>query len=173
MISRKAYQRLVDAGRILHRQFQLDPRDRERHPYWVNDMIRIYVRAVSMALSEAGVKMAKKSDKFKWNGYVNVEISATEAELAEAYIGDEKKVFMAIGKTVVDGYKLAVSFDQETETFRATATCFDKESPNFGYALGAFGSDWYTAIAAVLYKHYEISDEDWTSYAPKSGRSFG
>lgn len=173
MISNETFWRLKRAGSAILSESVKHTSDREKRVYWINDMLRRYCKYVAKACKEAGVKMAKKSDKFKWNGYVNVEIGSSQVDLAEAFIGDEKKAFMALGQAVVDGYKIAVSFDAENENFRATLTCFDRDSPNFGYALGSFGSDWYTAVAACLFKHFEISDEDWTSYAPKSGRSFG
>lgn len=173
MISHETYYRLSKSVLYLRTEYNKHSRDRERRIYWINDMLRRHARYVSRACKEAKIPMAKKAEKFKFNGYVNVSIPASEVNRAEKFIADDKNVFMMLGQSIVDGYKIACKFDEDNESIVATATCFDADSPNFGYVMSSFGGDWYTAVAALLFKHYELTDEDWSSFVGNSGNRFG
>lgn len=117
--------------------------------------------------------MPQKSPKFKWNGYVSVNIPSDLLGDAEKYITDNATFVESMNQALIDNYKLGVRHNPDDGSYIATLTCFDGDSDNFGYAMSAFGSDWYTACAVVLFKHFEVTGENWTDYRSSKSHSFG
>ena len=119
---------------------------------------------------------AKKSSsktEFTYRGYANINITESLEASAEAYIKDDKNVWYDFQANLIRGLSIKVYFDSESESFKAVATDFNPESPNHGMSLAAYASDWYTAIAVLLYKHTAIAEGDWTSFTSSVKKKFG
>ena len=118
-------------------------------------------------------KGTSKKGSFVFNGYVNINIPATQIKDAESKLSDAKWVFANMSQAIADGYNLKVYHDADAGHYRASFTCMAQGHDNHGYLLGAYAGDWYTAIGALLYKHFDVAGEDWTSYQQNNQNSFG
>lgn len=167
------YRKLSKARRFFFNEMQKDRRDRMKHTGHLNTALMFHQRIIYRIAHETKVKMAKKSSKFKWQGYVNINIPETHMDEAEQYISDEKTVFFDFNQAIVSGYRFSVNYDGEDESYKCSLTCFDEDSPNFGYAMSAWAGDWVTAVGAILYKHFHLADKDWTSFTGATNKKFG
>lgn len=120
--------------------------------------------------------MPKKSSErkpFKWQGYVNINIAEKEETSFKNYLADSSTVYDDMTHVLVDGYSIKIHADDKDETIRASLTCFDDKDPNFGYVVGAFAGDWYTAVAVLMYKHFHVARENWMDYKQDEKRAYG
>lgn len=117
--------------------------------------------------------MAKKSATFKWQGYCNINITEHLVDDAQQYMTDDKTVWFEFNQALTSDYRISLNYDGDQENFKATMTCYAPDDENFGYAMSAYGGDFYTAIAAVLFKHFHVADKSWQEYKSATKRSFG
>jgi len=120
--------------------------------------------------------MTKKvNDKanFTWKGYKNINITSDLEAEVEKFVSDDKNVFHSFNEMLVTGYQIKIYFDEKTESMKAVATCFDGDSVNHGYALSAWASDWYTALAVLIFKHCEIAEKVWEDASVSKINKFG
>lgn len=66
---------------------------------------------------------------------------------------------------IKQGYKLSVSFRQEKNTYVASLTCIDEDSPNHKGTLSAFAPAYWLAKSALWWQHEEILLGIWTNEA--------
>lgn len=115
----------------------------------------------------------KKKKKFVWAGYVNCSIPESHHDAVKALMKDEKNVFYSYNQMLTLDYQISLKYDPDQESFKAVATCYDPESTNFGKALSAFAGDWYSALAVLIYKHFELLKMDWGETDVKEKKAFG
>jgi hypothetical protein len=65
-------------------------------------------------------------------------------------------VLNLLSAVVYDGYKLSITPHKGGESFIAALTGRTPENPNEGFTMSAFGPSPLAAVAAVLYKHFDI-----------------
>lgn len=116
---------------------------------------------------------SKNPPQFVFKGYVNINISESRSSEFVKYSKDASKVWLDYAQALVDGYAIKANFDDKTGQHRASLTGFHKTGDNFGYVIGGFADDWFTALAVVLFKHFHISGENWSDYAEVDKRTFG
>lgn len=171
--SHERYFRLLEFRQFWFNTAEQHPVDRSINPEHLNTRLMYHRRNINRIKREI-FSMTKKSTKqFKWQGYVNIDIPASHVGDAKKFIADDKNVWYSFNQIMVDGYQVKVYFDNSHENFKCVLTCYADNSPNFGYALSAFGDDWYTAIAVVLFKHYELTDGNWNESATSISNPFG
>lgn len=141
--------------------------------YDCNEWIKSHARNVVKMFNVKDKRIMANTKKFKWNGYVNVPIPADIVDEVEAYMKDTNVVWADYNQAVIDGYRFSQSYDEDNKSFKASLTCYDGDSDNFGKAMSSFGSDFYTALAVVLYKHFHITGEDWNGFEAPARKSFG
>ena len=149
------------------------PAGREKSLEIINRSLYSINYSIKRILSKMPAKKKSKQAKVEWIGYQNISIPTSMVEGCEKYIADTKEVWSDYTEILVEGYTVKMYYDKDEESYKATLTCFIAESPNAGFALSAFGGDWFTALAVVLYKHSYVADGDWSSVANTSKRKFG
>jgi hypothetical protein len=119
--------------------------------------------------------MPKKTNdnKAKWAGYANISIPQTHEDKVLEYIKDSDNVWLKLTAALDEGYQIKFAKDVENDTVRCNMYASLKGMENAGLSLGGFGSDWYTALAVVMYKHHEIAKELWEGYEKPIDRKFG
>lgn len=118
-------------------------------------------------------KKAKKPAKFEWQGYVNIDIPESRHDELERFASDDKHVYAQYTAMLYGNYQIKTYFDTYNDAIKCVATCYDPESVNFGYALSSYADDWYTALAVMMFKHFEYSQTDWSSVSAKKIKRFG
>lgn len=123
--------------------------------------------------------MAKKSDAtktafappndLKW---INRNLTAEE----KAHHDTQEKSASELGKLlftlVMQGYNLRIGWDAYSKCYQANIIPFQPENPNFGYAISARGATAQRAISLLLYKHYAVFNENWSSFYTTPATSF-
>lgn len=123
--------------------------------------------------TELGMVKKQKEQKFKWNGYINVDIPDGRRDEAKMFIVDVSMVLEAVEQVVSDGYKISLRRDSNSEGVTATLTCHSQESDNYGHAMSAFAGDVVSALGVVVFKHYRVVDEEWGVEEKAGADAFG
>lgn len=87
----------------------------------------------------------------EWKGYVNVELGEGAAEQFRAFVGDTDLVREITAEVLLRGYKLSAVQVDNDETVRATAIAAFAGTVDAGYAVSAWGEDFYLAVASVVF----------------------
>lgn len=72
-----------------------------------------------------------------------------------------------------DGYRTGVSWSGEHQSYVASFTCRDENSPNNGLCMTSFAKTLDTALWLNLYKHLIIAEKDWTAVVSGEEGDFG
>jgi len=113
--------------------------------------------------------MAKKKQTMEWGGFLNVRLSDEQKAQFEIWcreMGDD--VWELFLQALMQGMKLSIIYDPEADTYTASLTNSPRCSCGVSsmYVLSAFAQNWHTAIALVLFKHYQILGGTWEHYRP-------
>jgi hypothetical protein len=100
----------------------------------------------------------------KW---VNRQLTADEKEQHDSGNTSPQKAFKDLLNLAVQGYNCSLKWDAYSSCFQATLIPYATASVNYGYGLSARAADPYRALSLLLFKHYEILQEDWQqAYKP-------
>lgn len=122
---------------------------------------------------ELGMAKRVKEQKFKWRGYINIDIPDARRDEARLFIEDTELVLQGLEEVIADGYKVSLRKDTNSEGVTATLTCHQADSDNFGFAMSGFAGDGVSALGVVVFKHYRISEGDWESDEKVGRDAFG
>lgn len=139
----------------------------------INDALTRLKNTIRKVQYKMPKKTTKNKEKYEWKGYVNVNIPTEAIPDVELFISDEKEVFQSIVTALSQLNTMKVYYDDKQDSFKCTLMSYEPDSPNYGHAMSGYGSDWYTAVAVTLYKHFTICNCDWSIQAITTGRSFG
>lgn len=97
--------------------------------------------------------------------FVNWSLNPEEKSACKAWDLSREDYANAIGGLIEGGYKVTVSYDSFRSCFTASIVPTKDAKSNQGYILTGKGSDPLKAIKQVLYIHYHIMGEEWSSYS--------
>lgn len=118
-------------------------------------------------------KTTSSSPKFKFNGYVNISIPSSHDAKLKTYLKDADKIYLDMAKILTDGYSVKVTHDADKANFRCSVTGYESTGDNYGYVIGSFAGDWYTALGVALYKHFYIAKENWGTDVEDDNTAYG
>ena len=139
----------------------------------LNIKLSNYRTSVYRIANKMPAKKTKSTKEYKWLGYANVNIPSDRIPDAEEYIKDQNQVHQHLITAFASGLTVKLYFDDKSDSYKTVFTDHNPESPNYGYAMSSYGSDWFTALASGLFKHFVLVDCDWTSSVSTTKRSFG
>ena len=173
IVNHRHFHRLKRLQDWFYNQASLHPHDRARlrnHYYHEFEQLNKYMlRTIKMAKKQKD----SKSPTFVFKGYVNIGITEKQTPEFLSYLKDHDRVWNDYAQVLVDGYAVKATFDGEEASYRVSLTGFANTGDNFGYVIGGFADDWFTALAVVLFKHYYVAKENWQDYADTPTRKFG
>lgn len=103
----------------------------------------------------------KSNSGTQYGTFVRIELSAEDKrELAQREF-DPGRVFDQLHALVEVGYKFSLALQQDQSSYIASLYDRDDESPTKGYTLTGRGRSVPNAVAALLYKHYDLLDGIW------------
>lgn len=108
---------------------------------------------------------ANENGKFEFKGFVNIRLSEEHKQAIGALGGNLAQSMQELCGLIYTGYKVAIAYDRFSGAIQVTLTCQDVASTNYGYAISSRHPDIATAIASVLFKHFDIADGVWSSVA--------
>lgn len=89
--------------------------------------------------------------------------TAQRDDLRAMDVGTEFPAEM-VDELVVEGYKYSLSLDRGNQTFVASLTDRDEQSPFYNACLTGRGSTPANARAALLYRHVVVAQLDWSNF---------
>lgn len=110
-----------------------------------------------------------------WANFSFVAFTLVEAQkdqFREWYKEQGSRSLDELSSMVTGGYKLTVSWDEQSSCFIASLTCKEPTDPNYGYVLSSRSTDIWEAMALNVFKTVEIFEEyEWPKTAEE--RTFG
>lgn len=104
-----------------------------------------------------------KADRFNDSVFIKRELTADEQRLCKAQAFTPDQAFEQLLKLCDKGYRLTFKYDTYTNSHAVWASAADSEHQNFGYILTGRGSEPIKALKQLLYKHYNLcNDETWS-----------
>ena len=163
---------------FIQRHWFFDEANKNRHRRTKNiEYLNLRLFIIQERLKRIMAKSKSTSDtsgnKPQWQGYKNINIPASHIAECENYLADTKNVWQDFLTLLNKGYTVKQYLDTKDMSYKCTLHCVNSDEPNAGYAMSAFGGDWYSALGCVLYKHFVLADEDWSSVDIGEKRSFG
>jgi hypothetical protein len=154
-------------------QAELCPQQRVKKPYTITEKARYHTRNMKRIRDYIMAKKEKSTEKFVWKGYCNINVPTSAENVIDAFIKDDKTVFFEFNLLLTSDYTIKYQYDAKNESIKCTATCYNPDSINYGYALSAYAGDWYTALAVLLFKHLTIAEKDWLDYQQATKKTYG
>lgn len=109
----------------------------------------------------------KKAD---WKGFHNVNLSAEDEVLFEAWSKENVVGVNWIQSLADDGYKVSFDWDAHNEGFRAGLYATSAKMAWAGYTLTAWAEDAQTALNLLCYKHYVMCNQVWETAKDKPNK---
>lgn len=112
-------------------------------------------------------KNTGKGNKPEFYGtFVRCELSTEDKRALAQRELDPGRVFDQLDALVESGYKFSVGLQSDQTAYIASLFDRDEESKTKGYTLTGRGRSFSNAIAALLYKHYDLLDGIWPTGKP-------
>jgi len=105
-----------------------------------------------------------------WKGFKDFRLTAEQLEGFAAFDTDDDDLMDLLQTTLVEGYKLTLTYNGQSDTYNAAMTCNAEKHVNQGYTMSAFAPSAYSALKLLLYKHAVLLEGDWNKIpAPQKG----
>lgn len=109
-----------------------------------------------------GKRSNKSRDKKKFDGkYIRYELSVDDKQRLREREWDSDRVFDQLHALVESGFKFSVGLQSDGSSYLASLYDRDEDSPTAGFTLTGRGRSFSNAVAALLYKHYDLFDGIW------------
>jgi len=103
-----------------------------------------------------------------WQGFISCELTTEDkTALRETETLWSDDAIKELEASLIQGYKVGMSFNQEQETFTVSLTDNDPNSEFGGYCLTGRGSSLENAFNALMYKHLVRLKDGWKNVAVK------
>lgn len=167
------YRKVMNAKRWFFTESAKHPQERSLLRKHTNHEFLQMTRTMTRLINMTKKQSSSKASKFKFQGYVNINISEAQTPEFLSYLKDHDRVWNDYAQCLVDGYAIKANFDAENANYRVSVTGFEDTGDNYGFVIGGFADDWFTALAVVLFKHYYVSKENWQSFHQPENKRFG
>lgn len=138
--------------------------DGSRNRYWCVRLLRIW-EGEMMARGKKNETAAAPRKTGGWTEFVDIRVDEDDiaAMRAARWTGDD--VSDMVANLLGQGYRLSFSYNSQNDTTNASMTGKSEGNPHEGKTLSAFHSTWFDALTLLLWKHYQVAGEDWSSVA--------
>jgi len=121
--------------------------------------------------SKSKTKGKPASKHAEWTGFVSCELTDIHKDDLRQNPFPQTAIDEWITIALESGCKLTQSHDKNNQSFIASLTDRDPESPNAGLSLVARGSAPHKALQALMYKdRVIIGDRPWSEFAHETTR---
>jgi len=108
-----------------------------------------------------GKKSDSKKGKMLWvnHSLTSAEKTAIKDAFQSVSLVDTVNELAAIAES---GYKVSLSYSEDSEIFVASLACFDESSPNYWHQISFRGSTAEKALFGLCWKHLVLYGRDWS-----------
>jgi len=134
---------------------------------WLDEMDTLLVKAGELLNmpSKNGNKVIQE-----WKGFRDFKLTAEQLEGFGSFDTDDDDLMDLVQTTLVEGYKLTLTYSGQSDTYNCALTCNAEKHANQGYTMSAFAPSAYTALKLLMYKHHVLLESDWSKIpAPQRG----
>lgn len=132
----------------------------------VHTLNRLFLNLEDKMTTKKGQTTASRATNPNGNDlkWVNRNLTDEEKKDHDARKVTAKEIGVLLFKVAFDGYNVRIAWDAYSKCFQANIIPYAPENPNFGFALSARGITPERAVSLLLYKHYEIFDQNWKDF---------
>lgn len=131
------------------------------YAHWTMRVLNTGVEIMARGKGSAGQKQTAPA-KGAWTEFVNVSLQGVAWEDIEREFPAGKKLFELLETVIEDGYRVAFSYDQRTDSVSCSMSAKGDDHVNGGKTLVSFAQTWVGALQTSLYKHFVVLSTDWT-----------
>lgn len=124
-----------------------------KHAYMA--MVAHDVNRVLLAYTELMMPKGKKgsNEGFGDTWFANIRLSAQDrAGFDNWLVGANEAQAEVVAGIILEGWKISLAHNSETDGYIAAATMKDVKNPNYGAVITSFSGDWYDALMTTAYK---------------------
>lgn len=110
-----------------------------------------------------------ESNQVKW---VNRQLSQEEKEQHDSAPHKIEQIFKGVLTLALSGYNFSLKWDGYSSCYQATLIPYNTAVGNYGYGLSARASEPVRAVSLLLFKHFEVLQEDWQQAYKPAGNSY-
>jgi hypothetical protein len=92
-----------------------------------------------------------------WQGFADIRLTPEDKEIIREELLPTLDPVVELSNLVVGGYKVSIAYDQRTSGWFITMTGKTNEDGNLGWSLTGRGGSLESALASLLYKHFNIA----------------
>lgn len=105
--------------------------------------------------------------------FVDVKLTAEQREEFQTWESRGGDLVTFLQSLADDGYRVGVSWSGEQQAYTVSLTCRQEGSVNAGLCMTSFARTLSTALWLALYKHLEVTREQWMEGAFGGSEDFG
>lgn len=154
--------------------------------YWADRLYGNQTKILRYNLERISIELEKRltmSKKVTGNGnvvkpehvtvrWVNRQLTEEEKHVHDSAPIKPEKTFKDLLALALAGYNISVKWDAYSNCFQATLIPYATACANYGYGLSSRAAEPMRAISLLLYKHYEVLQEDWQQAYKPTGNSY-
>lgn len=118
-------------------------------------------------------KTAKRANQGSLPRFVDVKLTAEQREEFKTWERRGGDLVTFLQSMADDGYRVGVSWSGEQQAYTVSLTCRQEGNPNNGLCMTSFAKTLSTALWLALYKHLEVTGEQWVDGSFGSDEEFG
>jgi len=105
--------------------------------------------------------------------FIDIRLSADQRAGFTAWERRGGDLITFLQSMVDDGYRVGVAWNGKQSAYTASITCKEPGCVNEGLCMTSFAGTLSTALWLVLYKHLEVTQENWLSNQAGESEEFG
>lgn len=114
-------------------------------------------------MSKKSSVTAKKPVGDNFGKFVSCSLSEEDKAHVKEHLLGSSDILDKLEDLCREGYKISVSFDERSDAVGAFMTRVSQGDPHTGWTLTARAPFAVAALTVLLYKHFEMLKEDWTT----------
>jgi len=135
-----------------------------RHrPFWLIDQLNRLTYSAERFLMPTKHQNNWKNSGNSDFGFASLRLDDTQRAHFEGWLKENEQGFEEIvASLILTGHKSSFSWDENSDCFIASLTCFDSKSPNNHTVMTSRAPEWFTALMMNCYKALVLcSDRPW------------
>jgi hypothetical protein len=100
----------------------------------------------------------------EFKGYLQIELNETDISSILEASTKMTNVWKSVSEACQKRYKFSVTRDSDPLLYKATLMDLDITRSSAGWMLSGQGASVEQAIAALMYKHIGMTNEEWTPF---------
>ncbi len=124
-------------------------------------------REISATMAGNKASDKKTTTKAKWVGFLDYRLSDEQLQELDEWSPNAIEVFEAVDGILLAGFRLTLSYNQNTKLATCTIIDDDAKRKSGGYGLSTADANCAAALKAAVYKHSLVLQGNWDELLDK------